>query len=100
MNPTLIKTLIALTPTCVVFLGSVILFSRARTLSTFLQVLGAGCLVLVVLTYVAEVLHWFRWMHWGREHSVGHYVDLWSAVLGVTLFPLGYFLHAIRVAGK
>lgn len=30
------------------------------------------------------------------EHSVGHYLDLWGAVLGLTLFPIGYLLHALK----
>jgi hypothetical protein len=34
-------------------------------------------------------------MHWGLEHSLGHYLDFWSAVLGLTLFPIGYLLHAL-----
>jgi hypothetical protein len=62
---------------------------------SFLQVLGAGCLVMVVLTHLSEALHLFPWMHWGLEQSVGHYLDLWSAVLGITLFPIGYLLHAL-----
>ncbi len=32
-----------------------------------------------------------REMHWGLEHSVGHYLDLSSAILGVTMFPIGFF---------
>ena len=31
----------------------------------------------------------------GLEHSAGHYLDLWSAVLGLTLFPVGYLFHAL-----
>ena len=58
-------------------------------------VLGTGFLVVVVLTHVAEALHLFPWMHWGQEHSVGHYLDLWSAVLGLTLFPVGYLMHVL-----
>ncbi len=27
-------------------------------------------------------------MNWGDEHSVGHYLDFGSAVLGLTLFPV------------
>ena len=50
--------------------------------------------MLVVLTHAAEALHVFPWIHWGLENSVGHYLDLWSAFLGLTLFPLGYLLHA------
>ena len=37
----------------------------------------------------------FAWMRWGDEHSAGHYLDLVSAVLGGTLFPVGYLLHAL-----
>lgn len=51
--------------------------------------------MLVILTHVFEALHLFPWMHWGLEHSVGHYLDFWSAVLGLTLFPIGYLLHAL-----
>ena len=50
---------------------------------------------MVVLTHVSEALQLFPWMHWGGEHSVGHYLDFTSAVLGLTLFPLGYLFHAI-----
>jgi hypothetical protein len=31
----------------------------------------------------------------GLPHTVGHYVDLGSAALGITLFPIGYFLDAL-----
>jgi hypothetical protein len=48
---------------------------------------------LVVLTHVAEALQVFPGMHWGEEHSIGHYVDLSGAVLGVILFPLGLWLR-------
>jgi len=53
--------------------------------------------MVVVLTHVAEALQLFPWMDWGSEHSVGHYLDLGSAVLGLTSFPVGYFLHALRL---
>ena len=95
MNVTLLKALVALVPACMLFSGSMVLSLRGKTVSSFLQLLGAGCLVLVVLTHVAEALHLFPWMHWGSEHSVGHYLDLWSAVLGLTLFPIGYLFHAL-----
>ena len=68
------------------FSGSSILLFRRKTLSYFLQLLGAGCLLFVVLTHVLPL------MYWGQRHSVGHYLDLSSAVLGRTLFPTGY-LH-------
>jgi succinate dehydrogenase/fumarate reductase cytochrome b subunit len=95
MNVMFLKTLVALVPAGLLFSGSVVLFRREKTVSSFLQVLGATCLVVVVLTHVCEGLHVFPWMHWGLEHSVGHYLDFWSAVLGLTLFPIGYLLHAV-----
>ena len=77
------------------FFGSVVLFFRGKTVCSFLQLLGAGCLVIVVLSHVFEALHLFPWMHWGAERSVGHYLNISSAVLGLTLFPTGYLLHAL-----
>jgi hypothetical protein len=95
MNVTLIKALIALVPVCMLFSGSAVLFARRRTLWSLLQLLGAACLIVVVLTHVCEALQLFPWMHWGRAHSAGHYLDFWSAVLGLVLFPVGYLVGAL-----
>ena len=51
--------------------------------------------MVVILTHVSEALDVFPWMHWGLEHSLGHYLDFWSAVLGLTLFPMGFLLGAL-----
>ncbi len=96
MNVALLKALIALLPAGMLFSGSAVLFFRGKTGRSFLQLLGAGCLMLVVLTHVSEALHLFPGMHWGAAHSIGHYLDFWSAVIGLALFPLGYLLHALR----
>ena len=64
-------------------------------MGSFLQLAGAGCLVIVVLTHFCEGLGLFPWMHWGDEHSIGHYLDLVSAVLSLILFPIGYLLYAL-----
>ncbi|HKA53363.1 MAG TPA: hypothetical protein VKJ47_06840 [Candidatus Binatia bacterium] len=95
MNVTFLTALAALVPAGLPCAGSVVLFWRGKTVSSFLQLLGAGCLVVVVLTHACEALHLFPWMQWGREQSVGHYLDFWSAVLGLTLFPVGYLLQAL-----
>jgi len=96
MNATLQIALLALVPVCMLFAGSAVLFARATTMISFLQLLGAGCLVIVVLTHLSEAVHLFPWMNWGRPHSIGHYLDFWSAVLGVSLFPVGYLLHSLK----
>jgi hypothetical protein len=95
MSNTLLKALVALIPACMIFSGSAVLFFRGQTVWVFLQLLGAGCLVVVAFTHVAEALQLFPFMGWGLRQSAGHYIDLWSALLGITLFPLGYLLHAL-----
>jgi hypothetical protein len=51
--------------------------------------------MVVGLCHVCEALRLFPWMHWGLKHSVGHYLDFWSCVLGLMLFPIGYLFHAL-----
>ncbi len=92
---TLVRALVALVPAGLLFAGSAVLFRRGKTVGSLLQLVGAGCLVIVVLTHVLEALQWFSSMHWGDEQSVGHYLDLSSAVLGVTLFTVGYLFDAL-----
>jgi len=90
MNGTLLKALIAFVPVCLLCAWSLVSFVHGKAVGSFLQLFGAGCLVLVVLTHISEALDLLPCMHWGSPHSMGHYLDLWSAVLGLTLFPLGY----------
>ena len=96
MNLTLIKALILLVLTSVLLAWSAREFVK-RTAFSSLRALGAGCLVIVALTHICEALGWFPAMHWGAEHSAGHYLDLSSAVLGVTLLLIGYLFR--RAAG-
>jgi hypothetical protein len=39
----------------------------------------------MVLAHVAESLHLLPGMGWGLPNSLGHYLDLFSAVAGVAL---------------
>ena len=95
MNPTAMKAVVALLPVSILFSGALLTFARRIAPFSLLLLLGAGCLLMVALAHLCEGLHWFPWMQWGMEHSAGHYLDLTSAVLGLTLFPVGYLLHAI-----
>src|SRR5712692_8827123 len=95
MTATLGKALVGLGLVSVLVAWTGVTFARRKTMCSLLQLLGAGCLVVVVLTHVCEALHLFPWMHWGLEQGVGHYLDFWSAVLGLTLFPVGYLFHAL-----
>jgi len=95
VSATLLTSLIALFPMCLLLAGAATLFFRARTANSLLQLIGSLGLVVVVLAHVCEALQIFPWVHWGMEHSIGHYIDLSAALLGVTLFPVGYLLHAV-----
>jgi hypothetical protein len=97
VNPPLLKALAASVPTCVLLLGSAVMFVREKRAWSVLQLLGAAGLVVVVLTHLCEALQLFPLMHWGEESSPGHYLGLSSALLGVTLFPVGYLLHALAM---
>ena len=95
MNPIFTKAIAALVPTGMLLVGSALQFSRRKGTAAIFQLIGAACLMVVIIAHVWEALNWFPWMHWGLEHSVGHYIDLWSAGLGIILFPVGYLLHAL-----
>lgn len=49
-----------------------------------LGVVGCTMLLVMLLTHVAERWHLFPSMGWGQPASLGHYLDLVSAVGGVT----------------
>lgn len=82
-------------PACLLFGGSVVLLSRKRSLASWLQLIGSASLMMVVLMHFAEAFDVMSWMRWGLEDSEGHYLDLGSAVLGLTLFPIGYLAHVL-----
>ena len=69
--------------------------TRMRIIWRLLQLLGLACLMIVVLTHIAETFHLFPMMGWGQPTSAGHYVDLVSAILGCILLPLGFLGNAL-----
>jgi hypothetical protein len=89
-----LRALVTLVPALLLLAGSAVLLSRTRTVAAVLQLLGASCLVVVVLTHICEGFGLFPWMGWGLPDSVGHYLDLGSA-FGFTLLPIGYMWHAL-----
>jgi hypothetical protein len=96
MNGALTKAILVGVPVCVLFFYSALAFRRAMSLSSFLQLFGATCLVVVIVTHVCEAMQLLASMGWGAEHSAGHYLDLSSAILGLASFPLGYLLQALE----
>jgi hypothetical protein len=76
------------------FVASAIAVARERT--WLLQLLGACLLALVVLAHVAEAFGLFPSMGWGRRDTMGHYIDLVSALGGSILLPTGYIGRRVR----
>ena len=93
MNVTLVKALLVLIPAWWLLARSASLVRQRSTPAYVLQLCGSACLMIVVLTHIAEALHLFPFMGWGEAHSAGHYLDLSSAVLAVTLLPVALFLR-------
>lgn len=94
MNETLLKALVLLPPVGLAFAYSVVL-TRRRVPWSAVQLIGATCLLIVVLAHICEGLGVFAWMQWGAQHSAGHYLNLSSVVLGVTFLPGGYVLRRL-----
>ena len=96
-NLSFLKALVILVPAGMVCAGATIILMRKRTFSSILQLLGATGLVMVVLTHICEGLGLYPGMHWGDPASVGHFLDLISALIGMILFPIGYLLHSVTL---
>ena len=98
MNSTLLKAAIVFVPVSALFSYSLVVFVRRKTVPSVLQLFGAACLLLVVLTHVPEALHVFPAMGWGEPDSVGHYVDLSSAVGGIAVTAGAVTFRLLRYA--
>ena len=96
MDSALLRAVLLLIPIGALFVWSIALFLRTTTAFTFIQLVGAGLLVIVVLTHICEALGLFRFMQWGSPHRVGHYLDLGCALLGLILLPAGFLLRYAR----
>ncbi len=89
---TLVKALVLFVPVGLLIWHSLAQRNRGTPWSA-LQLLGATFFVIVVLTHICEALRLFPWMDWGAQHGPGHYLDLSSAVLGLTLLLTAYVIR-------
>jgi succinate dehydrogenase/fumarate reductase cytochrome b subunit len=96
MNPTLVKAAIAFLPVSALFAYSLVEFARRKTVLSAVRLGGATCLVVVVLAHVCEAVHLFPAMRWGEAKSTGHYLDVSSAVIGITLLVVTVVIRAVR----
>lgn len=66
-------------------------FTKEKTTLAILQLVGAGCLLVVIFAHVCEAFGFFPSLGWGRPGTEGHYIDLGSALAGSILLAFGYF---------
>jgi formate hydrogenlyase subunit 3/multisubunit Na+/H+ antiporter MnhD subunit len=95
MNPALLKVLLALAPTLLLLLLTGALYVRTKAAAALVQALGAAFLLVVVFAHLCEALNLLPFMGWGAQGSIGHYIDLASAILGVALLTVGALIHAL-----
>lgn len=95
MNAILIKALAVFVVAGAVFAVTASRHLKTRSLASLLQLVGAGLWIVVALVHVCEGLGVFPWMDWGQEHSVGHYLDLGSALLGTCMLAIGFGLEIV-----
>jgi hypothetical protein len=83
-------------PACAILVGAAIRCAGTRALPALLQLIGAIGFMTVVAAHITEAFDLLPWMRWGQEQSPGHYLDLGSAIIGLTAFPAGYLLDALK----
>jgi hypothetical protein len=77
-------------PVCAAFLLSAVSLIEEKSAWSFVQLLGAFCLMIVVFAHLSEAFNLLPRMGWGLPNSAGHYVDLVSAIAGLILLPIGF----------
>ena len=93
MNVAALKGLLALAAACVFLAVSTALFVTRRDLRSALLATGIGWFGVMALTHFFESFSILPAFGWGRPDSVGHFIDLAAAVLGITFVTLGFLIH-------
>jgi hypothetical protein len=89
------KGLLALGGSSVLLGVSAALLLTRRGLGPVLLGVGIGCFGIMALTHVFEAFSIFPWLQWGRPDSLGHFIDLMAAVLGVALVATSLLLSRL-----
>lgn len=98
MNPTALRAILVGVAIVPLVAWSARKLRRSPTAASALQAIGALGLLMVVVAHICEAFHLLPRLGWGQPRSVGHYLDLSGAALGLALVPLGYFLSRRRRA--
>jgi hypothetical protein len=93
MNSAVLRGLLALAGASVFLTVSEALFVMRRDLASALLATGIGWFGVMALTHVFESFSILPAFGWGRPHSVGHFIDLAAASLGVLFVTTGFLVH-------
>jgi hypothetical protein len=99
-NVALLKALAGLILVGVLCANSTLAHRKKRAWSSAFQLAGACFLLVVVAIHICEALYLLPWMDWGAANSAGHYLDLVSAMAGLTLLSFGLLLRVIEIANR
>ena len=92
MNAAVLKGLLAPLAAGVFLAVSVAIFLTRRGLPSALQALGIGCFGVMALTHVFEAFSILPAFGWGQPNTIGHLIDLVSAMLGVMFVTTSFLL--------
>ena len=92
MSTAVLKGLFALAAAGVFLIVSLVLFLTRRGLSSALQAFGLSCFGVMALTHFFAAFSILPALGWGQRHSVGHFIDLVAALLGVALMTTSFAL--------
>jgi hypothetical protein len=87
------KGFLALAATSVLLAVSVARLLTGRSLASALQAFGLGCFAIMGATHGFEAFSVLPTLGWGRPDSVGHFIDLSAALLGVVLVAASFLLR-------
>ena len=95
-NLTLLKASAGLILVGLLCASSTRVYRKKRTWSSAFQLAGACLLLVVVASHVCEALQLLPWIDWEATNSAGHYLDLVSAIAGLTLLSFGLLLRVFK----
>ena len=72
------------------FGASITTFAKEKTAMALTQLVGAAFLLVVIFAHASEAFGFIPSLGWGRPNTLGHYIDLVSAIAGAILLPIGY----------
>lgn len=89
VSATTLKGILALAAAIALARVLIVLYRRRRTVGSALLLLGVACFVVVAVAHVFEAFALLPALGWGQSYSLGHYIDLAAAALGVVLVSVG-----------